>query len=137
MVRKQFERLPTSVIPKHYTLNLTTVDLEEHVFEGDVTIKVFVNQTTKSIKLNALELVISEVIFQGDKQQVKTTDVNFNSDDETVDIFFESPLEVGEGKKLHNLILAAKGWINATLTRSTQDQLQRHFTRENERILSQ
>lgn len=99
MIRKQFERLPTSVTPNHYKVNLTTVDLEEHVFEGQVTIQVFVNQATKHIKLNAAELVISEVTFQGDKQQINATEVNLNATDETVDIVFESPLEVGIGKQ--------------------------------------
>lgn len=97
MTRKQFERLSTSVIPKHYAICLTTVDLENHVFEGQVTIKVLVNQATKNVKLNASELVISEVHFQGDKKLVQTTEVTLNAKDEIVDILFESPLEVGEG----------------------------------------
>lgn len=98
MIRKQFERLPTSVTPNHYSV-MTTVDLEEHVFEGQVTIQVFVNQATNHIKLNAAELVISEVTFQGDQQQINATEVNLNATDETVDIVFESPLEVGIGKQ--------------------------------------
>lgn len=98
MMRKPFERLPTNVTPKHYTLNLTTVDLEEHTFEGQVTIKIEINQATSNIKLNASELVISEVIFDGDKQQANATEINLNVNDETVDICFESPLDIGEGK---------------------------------------
>lgn len=97
MSRKHFERLPTNVIPKHYTVSLTTIDLEKHTFEGQVTVKVLVNEATKDIKLNASELVVSEAIFQGDKDVVKSTEIKWNADDEVVCISFESLLEVGEG----------------------------------------
>lgn len=96
-MKKHFERLPTYIIPRHYSICLTTVDLEKHTFEGHVTVDVIVNEATKTVKLNASELVLSEVIFHGEKQLVKNTDVNVNADDETVDILFESLLEVGEG----------------------------------------
>lgn len=98
MSRKHFERLPTNVTPKHYVVSLTTVDLEKLTFEGLATIKVTVNEATKNVKLNASELIISEVNFQGDKQLLQqATEVTLNDEDETVDILFEPPLETGEG----------------------------------------
>ncbi len=100
MTRKFFERLPTNVTPNHYSVGLTTIDLESHEFEGRVVIKIVVNQATKSIKLNASELVVlPDVIFRsdGDKHHINAIEVKLNADDEIVDILFESPLEVGKG----------------------------------------
>lgn len=96
MERKPFERLPTNIIPKHYAVDLN-IALENHTFDGQVAINVVVNQATKSVILNASELVLSEVMFQGDRQLLKPTKVTLNATDETVQIEFESPLEVGEG----------------------------------------
>lgn len=96
MIRKYFERLPTNVTPKHYTIGLTSIDLEKHLFEGRVTIKVDVNRPTKDIKLNASGLTLSNVTFSSDKR-LNAGEVKLNVDDEIVDIIFESSLEVGEG----------------------------------------
>lgn len=98
MPKKDFKRLPTNVAPKHYSVCLTTIDLDKHLFDGQVTIKVDVNQSTKGIQINASELVISEVIFRRDAKLIKASDVKLNAHDEIVDISFESPLDVGEGK---------------------------------------
>lgn len=99
MIKKHFERLPTNVTPKHYTISLTTV-LEQFTFEGQAIIKVVVNEETDNIKLNASELRLSKVNFESANQQLKTTKITVNSNDETVDILFESPLQVGEGMLL-------------------------------------
>lgn len=97
MIRKHFERLPTNVIPKHYAVSLTKIDLEKHTFEGQVTVQVQVNEATKDVKLNASELVVSEATFEANNNLVNATDINLNADDEVVSISFASPLQVGQG----------------------------------------
>ncbi|XP_037041212.1 puromycin-sensitive aminopeptidase-like [Bradysia coprophila] len=95
---KQFERLPTNVTPKHYAVSITTIDFERYTFKGQLTVKVLVNEATKVIKLNVGQVVVSDVVFEKDKQIVKANSLSLHFGQEIVTISFESPLEVGEGQ---------------------------------------
>ncbi|XP_021928261.1 puromycin-sensitive aminopeptidase isoform X3 [Zootermopsis nevadensis] len=101
-VSKPFERLPKSVIPKHYNLKLKP-DLKTFVFEGQETVKVEVNQATDKIILNSLDLNIRSVKYtslHGDI--IKPLDINISVEDERLILSFGEPIPVGEGSlELH------------------------------------
>ena len=61
--KKDFQRLPTDVIPVNYCLELTP-DLQAFTFAGRLRIKVDVKKATKEIKLNAAELKIDGAQFK-------------------------------------------------------------------------
>ena len=56
-------RLPTSVVPSHYQLSLTS-DLEAATFAGTEAVTVEVKEATTEVVLNALELEIGEAWFE-------------------------------------------------------------------------
>jgi len=59
---KEFKRLPTSVVPTNYSLTLEP-DLEKFWFSGTESVDVVINEETKQIILNSLELQISSASF--------------------------------------------------------------------------
>lgn len=61
--KKDFQRLPTDVIPVNYALELTP-DLQNFSFDGKVRITVDVQKVTKQVKLNAAELTIERAQFR-------------------------------------------------------------------------
>jgi aminopeptidase N/puromycin-sensitive aminopeptidase len=54
------QRLPTTVIPTHYTLKLAP-DLKAATFSGEEAIDVSIQQPTRSITLNAIEIAFQSV----------------------------------------------------------------------------
>ena len=63
------QRLPTTVIPTHYTLKLTP-DLKAATFSGEEAIDVNISQPTNSITLNAIEIdFLSVTIFPNGPEQ--------------------------------------------------------------------
>jgi aminopeptidase N/puromycin-sensitive aminopeptidase len=66
------QRLPTTVIPTHYTLKLTP-DLKAATFSGDEAIDVNISRPTRSITLNAIEInFLSVTIFPNGPQETGT-----------------------------------------------------------------
>lgn len=61
--KKDFQRLPTDVIPVNYCLELTP-DLQAFKFDGRLRIKVDVKKVTKQVKLNAADLEIGGAQFK-------------------------------------------------------------------------
>lgn len=61
--KKDFQRLPTDVIPVNYCLELKP-DLQNFTFDGKVRITVDVKKVTKQVKLNAAELTINGAQFR-------------------------------------------------------------------------
>jgi aminopeptidase N/puromycin-sensitive aminopeptidase len=63
------QRLPTTVIPTHYTLKLSP-DLKSATFSGEEAIDVNIQQPTRSITLNAIEIAFQSVTidFNGSQQ---------------------------------------------------------------------
>ena len=89
-----FEGLPSTIRPLHYLLSLRT-DLTQLKFWGqvDTTIRVF--QETNLIRLNSLELNISDVLIKSKSkedivEQVK--DVKLDAEKEEVHLSLERPL---------------------------------------------
>jgi aminopeptidase N len=58
------QRLPTNVIPEHYTLRFEP-DLEHDSFRGDETIRVDLRQRVRSITMNAVTLDLHDVRVNG------------------------------------------------------------------------
>jgi aminopeptidase N len=70
------QRLPTTVIPTHYTLKLAP-DLKAATFSGEEAIDVTIQQPTRSITLNAIEIAFQSVtIDSGGAQQTGTVSLD-------------------------------------------------------------
>ncbi|MBS1806247.1 MAG: M1 family metallopeptidase [Acidobacteria bacterium] len=92
--RAQAQRLPSTVLPQHYSLILTP-DLKAATFTGSETIDVTLAEPASSITLNASEITFQSVtIFAGGKYQ--TAAVSLNSDKEQAS--FSVPDQIPAGK---------------------------------------
>ncbi len=70
------QRLPSTVIPTHYTLKLTP-DLKAATFSGEEAIDVNILESTRSITLNAIEIAFQAVtIYPNGPQQVGTVSLD-------------------------------------------------------------
>ncbi|RDX98863.1 Aminopeptidase M1-A, partial [Mucuna pruriens] len=88
-------RLPGFAIPKKYELHLIP-DLSACTFSGTVQISLTINESTKFLVLNALQLVIQNTCFTNSQgQQYTPCDVVVDNDDEILVLVFEETLTVG------------------------------------------
>ena len=94
------QRLPTTVIPTHYTLELTP-DLKAATFSGDEAIDVNISQATRSITLNAIEInFLSVTIFPNGPQQ--TGAVSLDAGKQQATFTFPNALPAGNATiKIH------------------------------------
>ncbi len=87
------QRLPTTVVPTHYTLAFTP-DLKTATFSGDESIDVNIAQPTRSITLNAIEIAFQSVnIFPNGPQQTGT--VSLNADKQQATFTFPATIPAG------------------------------------------
>ncbi len=87
------QRLPTTVIPTHYTLKLTP-DLKAATFSGEEAIDVNISQPTRSITLNAIEITFESVtIFPNGPQQTGT--VSLDADKQQATFTFPKTVPAG------------------------------------------
>jgi len=87
------QRLPTTVIPTHYTLKLTP-DLKAATFSGEEAIDVNVTQPTRSITLNAIEIdFLSVTIVPNGPQQ--TGAVTLDADKQQATFPFPATIPAG------------------------------------------
>ncbi|KAL1129384.1 hypothetical protein AAG570_013911 [Ranatra chinensis] len=90
--KKQFQRLPTSVLPIRYDLHLRP-DLKSFAFTGQATIYLQVNDATSRIVLNCLELdVKSAVLFLNSGARFEPK-VELCQEMETMTLTLDTPLE--------------------------------------------
>ncbi|XP_057455124.1 aminopeptidase M1-like isoform X2 [Lotus japonicus] len=89
-------RLPSFAIPKRYELHLIP-DLTACTFSGTVQISLSINENTKFIVLNALELFVLNVSFTNTHGQHTPCDVLLEGEDEILVLEFDESLSVGEG----------------------------------------
>ncbi len=88
------QRLPSTVVPAHYTLMLTP-DLKAATFSGIETIDVVVKETTKSITLNSAEIVFKSVsVTAAGKQQ--TASVRLDKEKEQATFTFSDSIPEGK-----------------------------------------
>ena len=86
--------LPEHVTPTNYDVKLEP-NFDTFTFQGAVTIKADVNQTTDSIVLNSAELEIQDVSVDSKGVKCDVLDVSINPDNETISIKLAKGLEIG------------------------------------------
>ncbi|XP_026480740.1 puromycin-sensitive aminopeptidase [Ctenocephalides felis] len=93
--KKAFERLPKTVLPKHYYLELKP-DLKAFTFTGKTKIDLEVASTTNSIKLNSAELDLktAELVLENGKTVVPK--ISYVVEDETATFTFPDVLSTGK-----------------------------------------
>ncbi|BET03125.1 Aminopeptidase [Nesidiocoris tenuis] len=94
--KKQFERLPTNVVPHLYDLFLKP-NLKNATFEGRETVHIEINSPTNSITLNLVDLKIKSCTLAKDGSQLTPT-VKLNAEDETLTLSFEEELTKGSAE---------------------------------------
>ncbi|MGO9796854.1 MAG: M1 family aminopeptidase [Terracidiphilus sp.] len=87
------QRLPTTVVPTHYTLKLTP-DLKDATFSGEEAIDVAISQPTNSITLNAIEIVFQSVTIDSNGSQQKGT-VTLDADKQQATFTFPNSVPAG------------------------------------------
>jgi len=97
---KSFERLPSSVIPSHYTITLKP-DLQNFTFKGIAVIEVDVKETVKIIKCNANELEIQSASVQADQGVLKGS-VTIDKKEETATLDLDQELNPGPAVVTYN-----------------------------------
>ncbi|KAJ1522937.1 hypothetical protein ONE63_002076 [Megalurothrips usitatus] len=125
---RAFERLPSTVVPKHYDLFIE-IDLVKCVFKGQVTADLEVKQPTKRIVLNSQDLKVEEDIklqlSNGSVIQAAELDTSDN-DCETIALVFPSDVPVGNCK----VTLKFSGELNDSLRGLYRSKYTSHDTNE-------
>jgi puromycin-sensitive aminopeptidase len=103
-------RLPRHVIPTRYDLRLEP-DLVAAAFTGQVTITITVKQTTRTILVNAVDLVIQSATGEGQQGRTLTASVELDPQAQRAKLTFGEPIQPGEWR-LH---LSFHGKLNNQL----------------------
>lgn len=103
-------RLPRHVIPTRYDLRLEP-DLAAATFIGQVTITITVKQTTQTILLNAVDLVLQSAMAENANQQRFKGLIELEQKTQRVELSFQEPIQPGEWR-LH---LSFHGKLNDQL----------------------
>ncbi|WP_426571661.1 M1 family metallopeptidase [Aquihabitans sp. McL0605] len=93
MPEHDLNRLPTTVVPSHYDLELIP-DLDAATFTGTEAVTVVVAEATDTLILHALDLEISEAWLQQDDVRIEATP-SFDTPSETVTLTLSTPAEPG------------------------------------------
>lgn len=103
-------RLPRHVIPNRYHLRLEP-DLAAATFTGEVVIALTVKQTTQTILLNAVDLVIESATIKGQRGQALTASVELEPHTQRAKLTVGEPVQPGE----YQLHLSFHGKLNDQL----------------------
>jgi puromycin-sensitive aminopeptidase len=103
-------RLPRHVIPTRYDLRLEP-DLVAAAFTGQVTMTITVKQTTRTILVNAVDLVIQSATGEGQQGRTLTASVELDPQAQRAKLTFGEPIQPGEWR-LH---LSFHGKLNDQL----------------------
>ncbi len=103
-------RLPRHVIPTRYDLRLEP-DLIGATFTGHVTITITIRQTTQTILLNAVDLVLQSAVAEGANQRQIEAYIELEPKTQRVELSFQEPIQPGEWR-LH---LSFHGQLNDQL----------------------
>ncbi|MBS0184591.1 MAG: M1 family metallopeptidase [Nitrospira sp.] len=103
-------RLPRHVIPTRYDLQLEP-DLTAATFTGKVTIAITVKQTTQTILLNAVDLVLQSALAEDSNQRQFKARIELDQEAQRVRLSFQEPIQSGEWR-LH---LSFRGELNDQL----------------------
>ncbi|HXW84575.1 MAG TPA: M1 family metallopeptidase, partial [Candidatus Binataceae bacterium] len=102
-------RLPKNVTPQRYELRLEP-DLEQFTFTGHATVAIMVNQPSREIVLNALELAIDSVAAEQGGRSIKSS-VELEAGRERAHLKFPEQLAAGAA----TLKIAFRGILNDKL----------------------
>jgi len=97
---KPFNRLPTNVVPSHYTITLKP-DLVGHTFKGQAVVKVDVKESVKTIVCNANELEVQSATVESGSTTITPT-IALNKDDETVTLTCDQDVNPGIATVTYN-----------------------------------
>ncbi len=100
-------RLPTHVRPERYEIMLKP-DLEIFTFEGEETISLLLEKSTKQITLHSADLEIKSVEWVHRSKEVWAGKISYNKKSETATFTFPKALEKGKGE----MKLTFKGILN-------------------------
>ena len=103
-------RLPTTVVPARYRLHLRP-DLETATFTGSVEIDVDVTASVDVIRLNAIELVLSQLTVQSGGGEWRSSALVMDETYETATFSFDAALPIGSA----TLSVAFTGVLNDKL----------------------
>ncbi|XP_011496000.1 PREDICTED: puromycin-sensitive aminopeptidase [Ceratosolen solmsi marchali] len=96
MEKKTFCRLPNSVIPIHYKIELQP-NLITFICDGKLNVFIEVIESTDSVILNSCDIDIKSVIYNNDIDKcIKSKDIKLDAENETVTITFLQKLPVGK-----------------------------------------
>lgn len=95
MAKKDFQRLPKSIIPKHYKVDLHP-NLDNFQLPGTAVINLEINEENiKEIKLNSVEIKINSAKLN---ENVASSEIVYDTDNEQAIIKFADNLPVGASK---------------------------------------
>ncbi|KAI1303652.1 Puromycin-sensitive aminopeptidase [Halotydeus destructor] len=94
--KKPFQRLPSTVVPKHYAITLQP-NLKTFRFDGHQTVDIEIEEETDIIVLNQVDLSISEANYTNSKGEAVSSSVIVDNEDEIATIKFENALKPGSG----------------------------------------
>ena len=102
-------RLQKSIVPSHYSIFIEP-DLINESFSGNEEISISVLETTKSIKINSIGLVIGNVKLTGNIE-LNSTKIEEDKKHETITIHFKSLIDPGD----YNLKIQFSGKLDNSL----------------------
>ena len=102
-------RLQKSIVPSHYSIFIEP-DLINESFSGNEEISISVLETTKSIKINSIGLVIGNVKLTGNIE-LNYTKIEEDKKHETITIHFKSLIDPGD----YNLKIQFSGKLDNSL----------------------
>ena len=96
MTRTSSERLPNTIIPKKYSINLTP-DLKKFSFTGEEFIDLDILKETNVICLNSVDLKIDEChIILNNNYKLTPTNIDYDSNSEVLYLKFDIKIKPGE-----------------------------------------
>lgn len=103
-------RLPRHVIPTRYDLRLEP-DLATATFTGQMTITITVKQTTQTVLLNAVDLVLQSAVAEGASDRQFKARIELEPKTQRAQLSFQDPIQPGEWQ----LQLSFHGTLNDQL----------------------
>ncbi|KAB0796160.1 hypothetical protein PPYR_10221 [Photinus pyralis] len=90
-----YQRLPTSVLPKHYQLTLTP-DFTTFTFKGEVSVEIQIVKETDKIVLNALDLAVQSANLKEAHTKHVPSKISVLPETETAEFAFSQPIPPGD-----------------------------------------